>query len=594
MNNPFPAVPYLLGALLAWAGLCASAPVAWANDVFAATFLHKAYAGTLSFNWTRIDHPFLDARHDALLFVTPNQNPGGGSALELLNIGVWYDATTQRWNVFHQDQTTPIAAGVSYNVLRAASSADAFVHTADPANIVGNYTLVDHPSLNGDPSALFVATPSYNPPGSLGFYDDHAIGVFYSVAYAKWAIFNQDIAAMPPGAAFNVLVLDDARYSHLHTADVLNTTGNRTYIDHPAVNGRPDILLQVTHNWNAGGSPGVYNDHPLGVFYDDVQDRWAITNMDGLSIPLGSHFNVLIPPSLSTSWIDLVDASDPTPPAAGADVLTHPLIDGELSPILLTTPLLGAFGSGSTYTQDEVALAYDSGIQRWYLRNQWGPSWSPISVTNVHHAPSDLRAFVHQAGTGNQPYTIVRHPLLDFDADAIFFVQPHMNPADGPIVTIPERVGVVHYDFGSGDEWYIQNEPFTLAIADNASYNVYIPPPEAGAFKHTTAPLDGSSTVIDHPSLNGDPTAVLLVTHNVSDSPDQWLDKSFGVRYDYGLDRWTIATVDNSSLGDQTFNVVRVPEPGLPLMLASGTVLLCWLSGRRAARDRSTGSGTGA
>jgi hypothetical protein len=555
-------------------------PDAQANNVFDATFLHKAYGGTLSFNRTRINHPFLDDQQDALLFVTPNWNPtGGSSVLELLNVGLWYSGSLDRWHVLHLDQTSAISLGTSYNVLRSAPGADAFVHVADVGNIVGNYTLIDHPSLNGDPDAQCIVTQVINPLGVPLTYNDHAIGVWYSAPNAKWAIFNQDLAAMPNGAPFNVMVLPGTRLSHLHTADVINTTGNRTFIDNAAINGNPDALIQVTQNWNPGGIGGTYNDHPIGVFYDDIQDLWAVTNMDGLSIPPGASFNILIPSQISVAWVDSTNPSDPSPPVSGTDILTHPLIDGELSPILLTTPMLDAYGFGTGYAQDEVALAYDAGIQRWYLRNQWGPSWIPNSFTHVYHAPSNLRSFVHQTGTGNIQYTILHHPLLDGYPDTIFFVQPHMNPADGPIVLIYERVGVTWFDFGSGPVWTVHNEPFAFAINDNAAYNIFIPPPDAGAFKHSTALLDTYFTVLDDPALNGNPMAVLLVTHNIAESTDQWLDKAYGTRFDHGLNRWTIATVDNSPIGDHTFNVVRVPEPGSALTLTCGIGLLrlLWL-----------------
>ena len=42
------------------------------------------------------------------------------------------------------------------------------------------------------------------PGGVGGLYHNHAIGVYYYGS--RWAIFNQDMAPMPPGAAFNVWV----------------------------------------------------------------------------------------------------------------------------------------------------------------------------------------------------------------------------------------------------------------------------------------------------------------------------------------------------------------------------------------------------
>ena len=82
----------------------------------------------------------------------------------------------------------------------------AFIHRAiKNVTITGNYTLIDHPLCNGDANAILVVTPNYNPGGTGGTYNNHPIGVFYVTG--KWAIFNQDTAAMDDQSAFNVLVI---------------------------------------------------------------------------------------------------------------------------------------------------------------------------------------------------------------------------------------------------------------------------------------------------------------------------------------------------------------------------------------------------
>jgi hypothetical protein len=79
-----------------------------------------------------------------------------------------------------------------------------FVHVATAGNINGNYTDIDNPYSNGDSTAILIVTPNW----SVSFiYDIHPIGVFYDTGNNKWAIFNQDSAAMPVNAVFNVLVV---------------------------------------------------------------------------------------------------------------------------------------------------------------------------------------------------------------------------------------------------------------------------------------------------------------------------------------------------------------------------------------------------
>jgi hypothetical protein len=72
-----------------------------------------------------------------------------------------------------------------------------FVHTATAANITGNWTYIDHPLTNENPNAIVLATQNWNPGGAVGTYNNHPIGVWYASGAKKWAVFNQDLAAIP-------------------------------------------------------------------------------------------------------------------------------------------------------------------------------------------------------------------------------------------------------------------------------------------------------------------------------------------------------------------------------------------------------------
>jgi hypothetical protein len=86
----------------------------------------------------------------------------------------------------------------------------AFVHHATPENISENWTYLDHPLINDKPNAILYVTQNWNPGGGRsGTYNDHPIGVWYHDDRGRWAIFNQDEAAMAVGAHFNVAVLTD-------------------------------------------------------------------------------------------------------------------------------------------------------------------------------------------------------------------------------------------------------------------------------------------------------------------------------------------------------------------------------------------------
>lgn len=113
---------------------------------------------------------------------------------------------------FYQDYHSPDSGQASLAESSGAATESTvpfdytFVHRAGPGNISANSTYIDDPPLNGNPDAIVFITQSWNPGGGSGTYNDHPVGVWYDAIRDQWAIFNQDRAAMPRGAAFSVAV----------------------------------------------------------------------------------------------------------------------------------------------------------------------------------------------------------------------------------------------------------------------------------------------------------------------------------------------------------------------------------------------------
>jgi hypothetical protein len=170
-----------------------------------ATFVHLTAAENLISNWTRLNHPLLDGRPDARVFVTPHANPHSAGELSRVTRipGVWYDGLY--WNVFNQDRSA-MPSRVSFNVHVARAGETSFVHRASAGNTSASRSRLDHPELDGNPAARLIVTQNWNPPGSLGVYNDHPVGVRWDPVSAHWQIVNLDGAALPIGAAFNVLI----------------------------------------------------------------------------------------------------------------------------------------------------------------------------------------------------------------------------------------------------------------------------------------------------------------------------------------------------------------------------------------------------
>jgi hypothetical protein len=178
--------------------------------------------------------------------------------------------------------------------VNAPANKTVFTHTATDANSRGDYTYISHPAIDGDPNAVMLVAPSTDRGNARNAFYDHNIGVWYEgVNKKKWAIFNQDRAAIPAGRTFEVII-PPASETFVHYAKRDNTEGNSTYLNSPLTNGEPDALLTVTQNWNPGGGRGVYNDHPIDVLYEADIRKWAICNRGGAPMAGGAAFNVAV------------------------------------------------------------------------------------------------------------------------------------------------------------------------------------------------------------------------------------------------------------------------------------------------------------
>ena len=169
-----------------------------------------------------------------------------------------------------------------------------FTHTATDANSRGDYTYISSPAIDGDPNAVVLVAEGTDRGNARNASYDHNIGVWYEgVNEKKWAIFNQDRAAIPAGRTFEVII-PPASETFVHYAKLGNTVGNSTYLNNSLIIGEPDALLTVTQNWNPGGGRGVYNDHPIDVLYEADIRKWAIYNVDGAPMPDGVAFNIAV------------------------------------------------------------------------------------------------------------------------------------------------------------------------------------------------------------------------------------------------------------------------------------------------------------
>jgi hypothetical protein len=85
------------------------------------------------------------------------------------------------------------------------SNTAAFIQVATSANTSSYITTINNSLCNGDPNAILIATHQFSPPGISGNYETHPFSVWYNGS--KWTIYNDDLAAIPVGMSFNVLII---------------------------------------------------------------------------------------------------------------------------------------------------------------------------------------------------------------------------------------------------------------------------------------------------------------------------------------------------------------------------------------------------
>ncbi len=191
-------------------------------------------------------------------------------------------------------EITRAAQGQNATATASGQAMDtAFVHRSDEKNSRGDYTYLSDPTIDGDPNAVVLVTPTPDQESTGDGIYDHNVGVWYEPQAQQWAIFNQDRAAVPDGTTFQVVVPGGPE-KIVHRAESGNIDENSTYLDDPLVNGKPGAILSVTQNWNPGGGSGTYNDHPVDVRYDAGRQQWAIFNTDDSAMPDGAAFNVAV------------------------------------------------------------------------------------------------------------------------------------------------------------------------------------------------------------------------------------------------------------------------------------------------------------
>ncbi len=515
-------------------------------------FVHVATAANIDAHTTIIDNPLTNGNPLALLIVTPNWNPGGvGGMYEPHHIGVFYNFNRSLWGIYNEDNA-PMTVGEAFNVFVPTSSTGASVQTASS---VSNSVIINDPMATNNPNAIILVTPIWNPGGGVsGTNANFPLSVLYNNITNNWAIFDQSGATMPAGTSFNVLILNGGAGAFVHKAALNGTGGFYTVIDNALTNGHPNAIVFVTPNLTTGG---LLDEHPTGVLYSN--GYWKIFNQDGVNMPVGAAFNVMVLIPRADIFVHRATAANSLSDFTKID---NGLTNSNPNAIIFSTPNLNPGGGSGIYNNHNTGVTYNG--SQWRIFNENGASIPVNAAFNVLVPDADASVFVHTATTNNitLDHTAIDNPLTNGNPNAILLVTQNFNPGNVGGSSDDHPLGVEYF---SG-KWWIYNEDL-VAMPVGAAFNVIVPSagPGVAVFVHTATPGNTGSnfTTIDNPLANGNPNAIILVTPNYNPNGQcACMNANFpiGVGFvgDVGLGRWAIVNQNGSSSSiplNTTFNV---------------------------------------
>jgi len=232
---------------------------------------------------------------------------------------------------------------------------------------------------------------------------------------------------------------------YTHTTTPGNLSGHMTRLDHPNLNGQPDQLLFVTPQL------GIYNPHPIGVWYEQETGRWTIYNEDREKMPEGAKFNVVTVSPDAKNAFTLT-----TSPQNTIDyymIFSHPVSDNNPDARVMITP-----NWTETYVTSPLGVWYDG--ERWSIYRQDKVPLEPGARFNVlvvddgesiidGQQPYKVDASKHQVNYGN-----TRRGVSDMDytdpEDVIFLT--HNWGQKGPYNVDNPAVGY------NGKRWGMTNQ----------------------------------------------------------------------------------------------------------------------------------------
>jgi hypothetical protein len=274
-----------------------------------------------------------------------------------------------------------VPTGASAHANRPSSGGASFgslnlVVQATSATISGSHLYINNAQTNGQRQAILLVTQNWNPNGQGGTYNNHPVGVWYDASVGEWTIFNEDGAAMPPGASFNVVgptgpaptIANGLFYTHI----AANATGDYSDLADSLSTNNPNAIVFVTETSTVDGATiGCTCPHSLGVWYNTSTGHWSIFNEDVTAMNPAEDFNVLVFPNTvsvgASTPVTVVSVS-----ATVAGDYTNLPFDGGVPPTqaYIITPNWNPPGQCCVYHNHNVGVWYNASVREWAIFNE--------------------------------------------------------------------------------------------------------------------------------------------------------------------------------------------------------------------------------
>jgi hypothetical protein len=356
-------------------------------------FTLRASGANTSGNHVLINSRLTNGKPGAVLQVTQVLDPGGagGGVYNPRLVGVRYYKPQHKWAIINENGGR-MPRGAAFNVLVGSSASgggSARVITTTAGSRVGNGTVFSNSVSNGNPNALLLDTPDWNPGGKGGTASTSQTAVEYDTTATKWGVVDQNGTLVPLKSAYNVLIFRTTQAPVQHfawTATSTYTSGDSSLIDDRATNGQPADLLFVEPDPYRGRTCPCLEVPPvpaIGVWYDGFTGEWAVFNENQADMSPGETYDVLAEPASGAAVFTLHATHADT---AGDHVFISSRLSNDKPKAVVTVTQVWNPGGrllGGVYNPNAVGVRYFKAQRKWAVVNEDGAKMPAGAAFNI-------------------------------------------------------------------------------------------------------------------------------------------------------------------------------------------------------------------